>query len=105
MSGGTIIEFPNKDTDEQVLAKVQATNQEALKAMTQLGMGLNPADVLHIRVEMLVDNLLGHGSGRTKYELAFEQQMAEILQEGIRQAHAQKLTGGVAQAAKALHLP
>jgi hypothetical protein len=96
-AGVAMLSFdPAKDGapgDLQVfLDKIRADNQELLEGMLRAGARPDPASMVLLRVELLVDTLLGTDTPhRQRFEAAYELRMANVLTQMMGLAGRAKL--------------
>lgn len=80
------------------------SNNSATKALTMDGFNLNYMEVMDMKISMMLDLLFqGRPSQRARFEIAFADNMAEMLGHAQSQAIKMKLAAGVQNTR--LHMP
>lgn len=78
----------------QDLEKLRQRNVQKLQAIGQQGAGVDPTSVMARRLDVFLELFLSEQQ-RIMFEYAFETRMAEMLDRGLSEIRAAKLTQGV----------
>lgn len=86
----------NEPNLEERLDEIRTANQESFEWLRQQGKTVNMAAAMATRLSTLVDFLMPEGTKqRTKFELAYEAQIGEMLDQAKAEIARQKLTAGL----------
>jgi hypothetical protein len=82
---GDLLQFPDKHPKADSLRELETANQKLVQKLGAMGIGLDGTSIMAMRMDVLL-NLLMKQDERIEFELQFQLQLSDALQQAVRDA-------------------
>lgn len=80
---GDLLQFPADQSKADSLRELETANQKLVQKLGAMGIGLDGTSIMAMRMDVLL-NLLMKQDERIEFELQFQLQLSDALQQAVR---------------------